>query len=239
MIFKKYSQFLDQFSINENLDKAKKYMKDRYILTTAANQMNLIDGRMKLELEEGSRRSVTPLDFINLDIETKKELGATMSAIVVSEEQLRSLISTSEFNAVRELKFKVPVQDVNGNTIEKEYQLDRDHMGWLSNFVYLYYYENVALEDLHTMYGRLIQNKDILSNLEISTNDKLAKKAFDTNFINMKVPNNMELLIDGMNRLGNLRLYKKMEADSTTFKKRLKRFSTDNQRQFFRSSYGI
>ena len=213
MIFKKYSQFLDQFSINENLDKAKKYMKDRYILTTAANQMNLIDGRMKLELEEGSRRSVTPLDFINLDIETKKELGATMSAIVVSEEQLRSLISTSEFNAVRELKFKVPVQDVNGNTIEKEYQLDRDHMGWLSNFVYLYYYENVALEDLHTMYGRLIQNKDILSNLEISTNDKLAKKAFDTNFINMKVPNNMELLIDGMNRLGNLRLYKKMEAD--------------------------
>ena len=48
MIFKKYRQFLDQFSINENLDKAKKYMKDRYVLTTAANQLDIIDPETKL-----------------------------------------------------------------------------------------------------------------------------------------------------------------------------------------------
>ena len=213
MIFKKYSQFLDQFSINENLDKAKKLMKDRYILTTAANQLNLIDDETKYDMSNGNKRSVTPLDFINLDTETKRELTATMSAIVVSEDQLKSLISTNEFKAVRELNAEVPVQDVNGNTIEKKYQLDRDHMGWLGNFVYFYYYENANLQDLKTLYTNLLINKDILSNLDISVNGKITKKAFDTNFINMKVPNNMELLIDGMNRLGNLRLYKKMEAD--------------------------
>ena len=140
MIFKKYSQFLDQFSINENLDKAKKLMKDRYILTTAANQLNLIDDETKYDMSNGNKRSVTPLDFIKLDSEKKKELGDTMRTITVSEEQLRELISTNEFKQVREIKAKVPVQNVNGNTIEKEYQLDRDHMGWLGNFVYFYYY---------------------------------------------------------------------------------------------------
>ena len=213
MIFKKYSQFLDQFSINENLDKAKKLMKDRYILTTAVNQLNLIDDETKYDMSNGNKRSVTPLDFINLDTETKRELTATMSAIVVSEDQLKSLISTNEFKAVRELNAEVPVQDVNGNTIEKKYQLDRDHMGWLGNFVYFYYYENANLQDLKTLYTNLLINKDILSNLDISVNGKITKKAFDTNFINMKVPNNMELLIDGLNRLENLRYYKKMEAD--------------------------
>jgi len=213
MIFKKYTQFLDQFSINENLDKAKKYMKDRYILTTAATQLNLIDDETKYDMSNGNKRSVTPLDFVKLDAEQKKELTDTMRGISVSEEQLRDLISTNEFKQVREINVKVPVKDVNGNTIEKEYQLDRDHMGWLGNFVYFYYYENASLPDLYTLYKNLILNKDILANLEISTNGKLAKKAFDTNYINMKVPNNMELLIDGLNRLENLRLYKKMEAD--------------------------
>jgi hypothetical protein len=213
MIFKKYNQFLDQFSINENLDKAKKYMKDRYILTTAATQLDLIDDETKYDMSNGNKRSVTPLDFIKLDAEKKKELGDAMRTISVSEEQLRELISTNEFKQVREIKAKIPVQDVNGNTIEKEYQLDRDHMGWLGNFVYFYYYENAALPDLYTLYTNLLLNKDILSNLDISVNGKATKKAFDTNYINMKVPNNMELLIDGLNRLENLRHYKRMEAD--------------------------
>jgi len=213
MIFRKYSDFIDGFSINENLDKAKKYMKDMYVLSTAARQLDLIDDEVKYEIEQGNKRTVTPLDFIGLDTEEKKKLGEAMRGISVSDDQMRQLIGTNEFKQVREIKSKVPVQDVNGNTIEKEYQLDRDHMGWLGNFVYFYYYENAALTDLYTLYKNLIINKDILANLEISTNDKLAKKAFDTNFINIKVPNNMELLIDGLNRLENLRLYKKMEAD--------------------------
>lgn len=213
MIFKKYNQFLNQFSINENLDKAKKYMKDSYILNTAANQLNLIDDETKYDITNGNKRGVTPFDFMNLDSEKKKELGATMRSISVSDEQLRSLISTDEFKSIRELKVNVPVNDVRGNTIDKEYQLDRDHMGWLGNFVYFYYYENASIEDLSNLYTNLIINKDILSNLEISVNSKLTKKPFDVNFINLKVGNNMELLIDGLNRLENLRLYKRMEVD--------------------------
>ena len=208
MIFKKYSQFLGQFSINENLDKAKKYMKDRYVLNTAAAQLDLIDDETRYEMAEGRKRSLTPLDFIKLDAEKKKALTDAMRAISVSEDQLRQLITTSEFKAIREISAMVPTP-----TGEKEYVLDRDTIGWLSNFVYFYYYENMSIEDLKGIYAKLLVNKDILANLEIVTDGKAAKKAFDANFINIKVSNNAELLIDGLNKLENLRLYKKMEAD--------------------------
>ena len=209
MIFKKYNQFLDQFSINENLDKAKKYMKDRYVLSTAANQLNLVDDETKYDMAEGNKRSLTPLDFANLDADKKKDLVAAMRDIAVSDEQLRALVSTEDFMAVRELTVEVE----NPDGTKKSYQLDRDNIGWLSNFVYFYYYENSSMEDLKNIYTKLIQNKDILPNLEIMSNGKPVKKAFDTNFINMKDPNNAELLIDGLNKLENLRLYKRMEAD--------------------------
>lgn len=209
MIFRKYSDFVEGVSINENLDKAKKYMKDMYVLSTAAKQLDLIDAETKYEIEEGNKRTVTPLDFVGLDAEEKKKLGGAMREISVSEDQLRQLISTEEFKSVRELKAEVP----NPDGSMKEYQLDRDHIGWLSNFVYFYYYENLSLEDLSNLYARLILNKDILSNLEIVEGGKAAKKTFGVDFINMKVPNNAELLIDGLNKLENLRLYKKMEAD--------------------------
>ena len=209
MIFRKYSDFVEGFSINENLDKAKKYMKDMYVLSTAARQLDLIDDQTNYEIEEGNKRSVTPLDFVNLDAEDKKRLGGAMREISVSEDQLRQLISTEEFKSVRELKAEVP----NTDGSMKEYQLDRDHLGWLCNFVYFYYYENLSLEDLSNLYARLIQNRDILSSLEIVEGGKAVKKTFGVDFINMKVPNNSELLIDGLNKLEDFRLYKKMEAD--------------------------
>ncbi len=209
MIFKKYSQFLDKFSINENLDKAKKYMKDRYILSTAANQLGLVDDETKYDMANGSKRSLTPLDFVKLDAAQKKNLTDTMRSIAVSEEQLRELVGTDEFKSIRELNTTVPTPDGK----EKAYQLDRDNIGWLSNFVYFYYYENASIEDLQGIYAALIKNRDILSNLEIVVNGKKTKTTFDANFINMKLPNNAELLIDGLNKLETLRLYKKMEAD--------------------------
>ena len=213
MIFKKYNQFLNQFSINENLDKAKKYMKDSYILNTTANKLNLIDDETKYDISNGNKRSVTPFDFMNLDVEKKKELGANMRTISVSEEQLRDLISTKEFKEIRSLTVKVPFVDNNGNSVDKEFQLDRDNIGWLSNFVYFYYYENASIEDLSNLYEKLLENKDILQNLDIVLNGKPTKKKFDVNFIDLKVGNNMELLIDGLNKLENLRLYKKLEKD--------------------------
>ena len=204
MLFKKYSQFIDLYPINENLDKAKKFMKDSFLLSSAAKKLNLIDDQTDYDIKNGNKRMVTPLDFINLDPDKRKELTNTMKGIEVSDELMRSLITSEEFKKIREIKTNIDGVD---------YQLDRDNIGWLYNFVYFYYYENASLEDLSNLYGILLSNKDILSNLEIIVDGKSVNKAFDLNFINIRVPNNLELLLDGLEKLKNLRLYKKMEVD--------------------------
>jgi len=200
----KYNQFINENPLNENLDKAKKMMKDAYILSTAAKELDLITPEIKYDMDSGSKRMVTPVDFTNLDSDKKKELVDKMRSISVSDDKMRQLITTPEFKAIRELTV-----NVGG----KDYQLDRDSMGWLSSFVYFFYYENASLEDLKNVYTKLIENKDILQNLEINVNGRIVKKAFDLNFINNKISNNMELLVDGLNKLPNLRLYRKMEVD--------------------------
>jgi hypothetical protein len=40
----KYNQFIGENSINENLDKAKKFLKDKYLLTTSVKELGLLTG---------------------------------------------------------------------------------------------------------------------------------------------------------------------------------------------------
>ena len=218
----KYNQFLDGNIINENLDKSKKFMKDMYILRTAITEIGKEDksegmpfykGLKKLfgeangeklgrELSTGQKKDITPLDCVELDVEQRKELGAQMRTVTVDENKLRELISTPEFKSIRELKC-----EVDG----KEYQLDRDNIGLLFNFVYFYYAENILMEDLTDTYTRVIQNKDFLTTLE---------KPFDLNFIDIKIPNNFEKLQDYLNKIPLQRAYKKFESDLPTHLKR-------------------
>ena len=53
----RYNQFLGFDSINENLDKAKKYLKDRYLVQTAAQQLGLLNGELGQQLKHGERKS--------------------------------------------------------------------------------------------------------------------------------------------------------------------------------------
>ena len=214
----KYNQFLETPSVNENLDKSKKFMKDTYILKSAIDKIGIDNlfsqsdaDNLKLELDRGNKKIITPSDCSSLDAEKKKLLGDAMRAITVSDDKLRELITTDEFKSIRELKC-----EVDG----KEYQLDRDNIGWLFNFVYFYFSENVSIEDLSNIYRQLIENKDILQNLEIDVDGKLTKKPFDLNFINIRITNNCEKLVDSLNKLPLLRAYKKFESDLPTHLKR-------------------
>ena len=59
----KYNQFLGEFSINENLDKAKKFLKERFLLKTAASDLGFIEGELKAQLDHKEKRSLTLGDF--------------------------------------------------------------------------------------------------------------------------------------------------------------------------------
>ncbi len=204
----KYNQFLEDTSINENLDKSKKFMKDTFILKSSIEKIgidNLFSQKeaddLKYELDRG-KKIITPSDCIGLDVEKRKLLSDTMRTISVPDDKLRELITTDEFKSIREIKCVVD---------EKEYQLDRDNIAWLFNFVYFYYAENTPIEDLTLAYTNLIQNKEFLNTFD---------KPFDLNFIDIKVTNNFEKLQDFLNKIPLKRFYKKFESDLPTHLKR-------------------
>ena len=216
MKLRRYDSFLGQERINENLEKSKKFMKDNYILTTAVNSVGLDNllgkekaDQIKYDMQEGNKKSLSPADFAGIDTEKKKLLTDEMRAVKVDDAKVRELITTPEFKALRELSVEATAAD--GKT--KEYVLDKDNIGWLSNFVYFYYVEGTDLDGLRAIYKMLVENSDLLPKLEIMDGVKLVKKPFDLNFINIRIPNNSEKLIDALNRLPLQRNYNKYYKD--------------------------
>jgi hypothetical protein len=212
---------ISEFILNENVDKSKKFMKDTYILTTAfwdlANKVGLDNlftdssgEKIVQELGKGEKKILTPSDFVSVDPEKRKELFEIMKKIPFDDNKLRQLTTPPEGKSkernIKEVEFYdyQKIREIKTTVGDKEYQLDRDNIGWLFNFVYFYYAENISLEDLTNLYHQLIENKDILNLLD---------KPFDLNFIDIKISNNNEKLIDSLNKLPGQRAYKKLESD--------------------------
>lgn len=214
----RYNQFLGFDSINENLDKAKKYLRDRYLIQTAVQQLGFLNGELGEQLKHGEIKSVTLNDF---NEEQRNQIKLKIREISLTPEQLKKVEGDPQLKELRELKTKV-VQP-NGN--EKTYQLDKDNMGWLSSFVYFYFFEGATLEDLSSLYGKVIKNKDILQNLSVNkgtaNRPNLVKKPFDLNFIDINITNNMENLSDGLDRLEQYRKVKRI-ADKLSVSSELK-----------------
>jgi hypothetical protein len=203
----KYNQFIGDTSINENLDKAKKFLKDKYLLTTSVKELGLLKGELAAQIKHGERKGFTINDFS----EDEKELiRKKIRETKLTPEVVKNIERDPGLKIVRELK-----ATVTSNGVTKVHQLDRDNIGWLSNFTYFYFYENVPIEELSEIYKKLIENKDILANLDIDVDGTIVKKQFDLNFIDVNATNNSEKLIDGLDRLEQHRKVKKL-VDSLT-----------------------
>lgn len=137
--------------------------------------------------------------------------GNTVDVVVakLDDSIVKSLITTPEFKALRELSVEATAPDGKSST----FVLDKDNIGWLSNFVYFYYVEGTDIDGLRNIYKMLIENSDLLPKLEIMEGTKLVKKPFDLNFINIRISNNAEKLIDALNRLPLQRNYNKYYKD--------------------------
>jgi len=229
----KYNQFLGADTLNENLDKAKKFLKERYMLLTAAKELDILKGELAAQIDHKEIRSIRLIDF---QPEQREQLRMKLRDISVTPDLLKSFERSPEFMAVRALK-----TSVKGAKGTKEFQLDRDNIGWLSNFTYFYYFENVPLEDLSTAYRRLIQNKDIMQNLTVEkSKGTFTKIQFDANFIDENLPNNFELLTDGLDRLEESRKIKKMYDTLTPdLKKSYDEASDLNKEKFLSVAVGF
>lgn len=184
----KYNQFLGEKPLNENLDKAKKLLKDTYLLTTAANELGFIKGELKAQLDHKEKRAVTMGDFTP---EQQEEIRQKLRTIKLDDQQIRSIEKNPDFLKIREY-------------------LGQKYIGWTHAFTYFYFIEMIPMEDLFTsvdsntkeptnILAKLIENSGLL--------DKLPKK-FDHNFIDPNIPNNCEKLVDGLDSLED---YKKIK----------------------------
>lgn len=206
----------EAISKNFVLDKARKYIKDQYTLETAVRAAGLVNlvgqeraDQIEEDMRQGTKTHFVPTDFISLDADRKKLLTEKMREVTDADAAARKIMETKEFKAIGQITVKSEGPDGK----EKAYVLETDHIAWLSNFVYFRYYEEQNIEDLTGLYKKLIDNSDLLSTLEVMEGVKPVKRPFDINFINIRIPNNSEVLIDALNKLPKQRYYKKFFND--------------------------
>jgi hypothetical protein len=184
MKLQRYNQFLGFQPLNENLDKSKKFLKDQYAIKKIASELGFINSDLDYDLRHGVKKALTANDFTQ---EQFNAIRMKMRDVRISDEQVRELEKNEEFIKLRDLF--------------------QPNIGYLYNFVYMYFIEGIPYEEVERLYALLIEYKDLL--------DKLPKK-FDINFIDENIPNesnnhtNSEILSDGLDKLSEYRKVKKI-----------------------------
>ena len=180
----RYNQFTKLEPLNENLDKSKKFLKDQFVIKKIATDLKFIDSELDYQLRNGEKKGLSKNDFTP---EQFNEIRMKMRDVRLTDDQVRNLERNEEFVKLRELF--------------------QPNIGYLYNFVYMYFVEGISYEEVERLYGLLIEYKDLL--------DKLPKK-FDINFIDESIPNpsnnhtNAEVLSDELDKLGDYRKVKKI-----------------------------
>lgn len=141
-VLHKYNQFLGLKPINENLDRAKKFLKQRYLTRQAAEELGFIQGELKAQLDHDEKKTVTLSDFTG---DQQKEIKSKIRELKLSDEQVRQLERDPEFLKLRELL--------------------ADNIGYLYNFTYMYFVEMTPIEEVQRLYNKLLEYKDLLNKL--------------------------------------------------------------------------
>jgi ankyrin repeat protein len=192
----KYNQFLGEKPLNENLDKAKKFLKDTYLLTAAATDLGFVEGELKAQLDHKEKRCLTLGDFTP---EQQSEIRLKLRELRLKDEEVRNIERNPDFLKIREY-------------------LGQKHIGWTYPFTYFFFVEMVSMEELFTRVEKIeVDGKEIEAPNNILSKlveysgllDRLPKK-FDANFIDPNIPNNAEALIDGLDSLEDYKKIKKV-----------------------------
>jgi hypothetical protein len=138
----KYKQFVNGSIINENLQGAKKLLKDRYLMLKAIKDLNLLSGKLKQEWDDGQKKTFSLKDF---DIDNQNKLKSKIREIKLSDEEARNIERDPAFVKIREMV--------------------KDTLGWCYIFTYFYYVENVPFEELESIYKKLLDFRSLLNRL--------------------------------------------------------------------------
>lgn len=184
------NSFDSNILITENLDKSKKLLKERELIFRAASELGYISKDMEYEMKVGKLKTIKYEDFTP---EQQDKIRLKLREIKLSPNDLKSIESDRDFLKLRKL-------------------LDKN-IGYLYTFTYMYYIENTPYEEIEDMYNKLIEYKDLLSNM---VNLPHIGKNFDANFIDTTIPNekehrsNSEILVEALEGLKGYRAIKRV-----------------------------
>lgn len=179
----KYSNFTSEFRLNENLDQAKKLLRDTYKMNKAVLSVD-----PKLELDPSGlfifNAEGDPFNFNQLPEETRN----------AARQKFREIKVTPDENSKVE----------RGQIIKMVRDLIGDKLGYAYLFTYLLLVERIPVDDLKDILAKLIEYRGLLS-LKNPVDDKPLLRRPISNYIDPNVPNNGEQLVDD---LENINLYK-------------------------------
>ena len=138
----KYNQFLGEKPLNENLDKAKKFLRDTTILSTAVKDLDLLKGELGAQIQHGEKRVLSLKDFTP---EQQEEIKSKIREIKLTDDQVRNIERLPDFVKLRELL--------------------KDNLGYLYNFTYMYFAEMVSFDEIKSMYDRVLSYGQLLDKL--------------------------------------------------------------------------
>lgn len=205
----RYNHFLGFTPINENLDRAKKLLKETELVKRAATQLNFITKEMSDDIKHGDKRVVTLNDFSK---EQQGEIRGKLRELRLSDEEIRKIERDADFLKIKEAL--------------------GTNLGWAYAFVYFYFVEMISFDELFTSQDAQGNPTNLFHRLNDFSGllDKLPKK-FDANFIDPNIKNNAEVLIDGLNYLEEYRMVKKIIDTLPSKLKRLWRSATVAQKE--------
>ena len=180
-------RFFD-FKLNENVAGAKKILKDTFVLNKSVKNLELgyqTDPTGMFLFD----KSGAPVNFNELPEDVKSTSKKNLREIKLSDDEQRQVERHPKFNEIREIL--------------------GDKLGWAGLFTYLYFKENVQLDELKSIYSDLITYQDLLNKLRRPI----------SNYIDVNINNNSEQLIDD---LEDIKRYRKLKKFIDEFNRDLK-----------------
>ena len=150
-------------SISENVAAGKKLLKEIELVTRVANKSNLIDRELENKIKDGKRA----LYFTDFSGDSLNKIKDGIKEIKLDKREVEKIEKNEDFEKIKKLLVK--------------------NSGYVYNFVYFYFIEDVPFEELEKAYKDLSDYKDLLSTME---------RKFDQSFIDGSILNNFEVLID-------------------------------------------
>ena len=193
MFLRRYQDFRTEQMLNENLAGARKIIKDLYL-------MNKSVAKFKSDFKTDSSGLVlldkdgVPFLFNNLTEEEQnqanQDLRTNSSEYKLSEQETRNLERNAKFQEIRTML--------------------GDKLGWMSLFVYLHFREGTTVEELRGIFDDMCRYNHLLTKLRRNV----------SNYIDTKISNNAEQLIDD---LEDIKRYSKLKKFIDEFNSELKR----------------